>query len=314
MQGLSPMGNRYRYLIVATCMIMSLFEIVCCSQKVGSCNPCKDFLGSGDPHVTGCLSPQKFLFDPYFGNYDDHIELKIKDLIGEEFLLSESCEEAVHRLRSLFKLTVIERHLIGEGSHRRLLSSLKFDCPSDAISVLEDHFCEAVVIERLPLGVFADPFELSHLVQRGVFQDAAVFGDTNLELPSALSNQSIVEAHVKIGIDNISGQNRGLEVSIELPLHIRYPPLGAGGGYLGIEMGRLQALVRCRSRAKPSQWILFGWDVKPSSSLVWQVPRGDPAHAEFVSVITFVSALVSALLIFYSAISYHSLVDNSKDS
>ncbi|KAK1322027.1 hypothetical protein QJS10_CPA03g02443 [Acorus calamus] len=259
MQGLSPMGNRYRYLIVAAYMIMSLIEIVCCSLKVSSCNPCKDFLGSGDPHVSGCLTPRKFLFDSYFGKYDDHIELKIKDLFGEEFLLSESCEEAVHRLRSLFKLTVIERHLIGEGSHRRLLSSLKFDCPSDAISVLEDHFWEAVVIERLPLGVFADPFELSHLVQRGVFQDAAVFGDTNLELPSALSNRSIVEAHVKIGVDNISGQNRGLEVSIELPLHIRYPPLGAGDGYLGIEMGGLHALAP----HEPTDWArVSGLDVR----------------------------------------------------
>ncbi|KAI3905058.1 hypothetical protein MKX01_017304, partial [Papaver californicum] len=79
-------------------------------------------------------------------------------------------------------------------------SSLRVSIQPDTnVSELPAHFCEAVVIERLPSGVFADPFELQHLVQRGVFLDAAVFGDTNLELPPALSNRSVVEVHIDIG-------------------------------------------------------------------------------------------------------------------
>lgn len=55
-----------------------------------------------------------------------------------------------------------------------------------------------------------------------VFVDAAVFGDTNLELPSALSNWSAVEIHMGIH-DLISSHHKGVEISLELPLHARYP-------------------------------------------------------------------------------------------
>jgi phosphatidylinositol glycan class X len=35
------------------------------------------------------------------------------------------------------------------------------------LSELLSYSCELIVIERLPSGVFADPFELQHLAQRG---------------------------------------------------------------------------------------------------------------------------------------------------
>lgn len=52
-----------------------------------------------------------------------------------------------------------------------------------------------------------------------VYLDAAVFGDTNLELPAALSNSSFVEIHMDIS--SLSKENH--ELVIELPLHVRYP-------------------------------------------------------------------------------------------
>lgn len=58
-----------------------------------------------------------------------------------------------------------------------------------------------------------------------VFTDASVFGDTNLELPSFLSDHSIVEIHMDVDLITLSAlkYEYELEVSIELPLHARYP-------------------------------------------------------------------------------------------
>lgn len=52
-----------------------------------------------------------------------------------------------------------------------------------------------------------------------VYLDAAVFGDTNLELPSALSNSSFIEIHM----DLVPSSKDNNELVIELPLHLRYP-------------------------------------------------------------------------------------------
>lgn len=51
------------------------------------------------------------------------------------------------------------------------------------------------------------------------FLDAAVFGDSNLELPSAMSNRSIVEIHMDIRNNLLENY----ETVIQLPLHARYP-------------------------------------------------------------------------------------------
>lgn len=52
-----------------------------------------------------------------------------------------------------------------------------------------------------------------------VFLDVAVFGDTNLEIPSALSNRSAVEIH----FDLRPSTSMNCNLAIELPLHARYP-------------------------------------------------------------------------------------------
>lgn len=49
---------------------------------------------------------------------------------------------------------------MGEGSHRRLSSSIRLESEHSLQS------CEGIIIEKLPSGVFADPFELQHLVHR----------------------------------------------------------------------------------------------------------------------------------------------------
>ena len=63
---------------------------------------------------------------------------------------------------------------------------------------------------------------LQFVLFHAVFTEAAVFGDTNLELPSVVSNRSVVEVHMDVGDNILTGLNNGLEINIELPLHARY--------------------------------------------------------------------------------------------
>ncbi|KAK3140137.1 hypothetical protein QOZ80_5AG0396560 [Eleusine coracana subsp. coracana] len=141
-------------------------------------------------------------------------------------------------------LSELHRELVGEGSHRRLVYSMKFGACQDAIvSFLDSYDAHLVIIEKLPNGVFADPFELQHFVERKVFLDVAVFGDSNLELPSALSNRSAVEIHVDLGPSTSANCN----LMIELPLHARYPPLDPSG-YATVEFGNPDQLLRYRKK------------------------------------------------------------------
>lgn len=82
------------------------------------------------------------------------------------------------------RLSLLQRRLIGEGSHRRLSTSVRFDINQESVSQLPDHYCEAIIIEKMPSGVFADPFELQDLLHRG--------GNLPSTLSSGISTITIV--------------------------------------------------------------------------------------------------------------------------
>ena len=192
---------------------------------------------------------EKYIAKLYFDKYNSLLDSDFQDFVAHE-LCPGSCE-LLDGLNLVMGLSVQQRALIGDGSHRHLSSSIRFNIP-ELVAELPIPFCEAIIIEKLPHGIFADPFELQHLLQRGgkililsfsdtsehsspfprflsqttcaVFMDAAVFGDTNLELPSVRSNRSLVEVHMDVELNNtFSRRKDGFEINIDLPLHIRYP-------------------------------------------------------------------------------------------
>ncbi|CAN6343979.1 unnamed protein product [Urochloa humidicola] len=194
-------------------------------------------------------------------------------------------------------LSELHRQLVGEGSHRRLVYSMKFGARQDAVINFLDGYDahHLVIIEKLPNGVFADPFELQHFVERKVFLDVAVFGDTNLELPSALSNRSAVEIHLDLRPSTLSNSN----LVVDLPLHARYPPLDASG-YATVEFGNPDLFLRYRKKEIHSNsclWVLKNLEAAPAEKAAWRIPCGNEAHAGFVSSITFLSALVCSMSI-----------------
>ncbi|KAL3499968.1 hypothetical protein ACH5RR_039061 [Cinchona calisaya] len=207
------------------------------------------------------------------------------------------------------RLVGLNRNLIGEGSHRGLFSTIRLESLSLSSSSKEEvvaNACEVILIERLPSGVFADPFELQHLIHRGVLSDAAVFGDTNLELPSFRSNRSLVEVHMVITSSMFSQDHKQLEIIIGLPLHARYQPLGHG--FSRVEFNLPDILLRCRTERDlhKQSCLLIPTDQSVKSeeaATVWEVPCGKKEHAEIVSIVTFISAILSALLIVWTSVS-----------
>ncbi|CAI9094240.1 OLC1v1029942C1 [Oldenlandia corymbosa var. corymbosa] len=199
------------------------------------------------------------------------------------------------------KMIASHRNLIGEGSHRRLVTSITLEFEPSV------HSFAVVVIERLPSGVFADPFELQRLVLRGVLKDAAVFGDTNLELPSFRSNRSLVEVHVGISPELHSGVHFQKEVKIELPLHARYQPLGHG--FSVVEFGKPDVLLRYRVEEnllnRSCLVVPTNQSVQSEDGRIdWEVPCGNKEHTQIVAVVTFASAVLSAFLIILTSVSY----------
>lgn len=100
----------------------------------------------------------------YFNKHDNLVDSKFEDFIAHDILFG-GCVSLQGNVEFSPKLSALHGKLIGEGSHRRLSSTLRLKMSSESISPPKS--CEVIIVERLPSGVFADPFELQHLVQRG---------------------------------------------------------------------------------------------------------------------------------------------------
>ncbi|XP_050378902.1 uncharacterized protein LOC126796180 [Argentina anserina] len=277
------------------------------SDEVKRCDP-----NSNDIDSSLSCSSKEFVLQSYYEKYDDILDSSFQDFLAKELPIG-LCKVLPQNLSLALRLSILHRNLIGSGSHRHLTSSIRLEIKQDSMLELPSHHCEVIVIERLPSGVFADPFELQHLLQRGVYRNIAVFGDTNLELPSFLSNRSAVEVHMDVGHDLLLGQSKESNIDIELPLHARYPPLDESG-YWEVIFGTPDFLMRCTVEGQShNESCLYKIpDIDGSEStpgtIVWNIPSGMKAHARLVSVGTFIAALISAILIAVTSIFYS---DNS---
>ncbi|KAK7360934.1 hypothetical protein VNO77_02952 [Canavalia gladiata] len=278
------------------------------SQVVGSPNA-----NSNNRNAKALSFTKKFLMQSYYERYMNLRDSDFEDFMSQE-VTSGFCELLPDNHNFGLRLSDLKRKLIGEGSHRSVSTLIKFQTQqSKYLSELLSYSCEFIIIERLPSGVFSDPFELQHLVQRGVFSDIAVFGDTNLELPSFLSNRSAVEIHYDVDPNILLEPT---DINIELPLHARYQPLNESG-YTTVEFGAPDMLVRCSMQEKMKHHNCFFKLENDDANLydtriVWRIPSGKKAHADLVSTVTFIAALLSTLVIVVASL-YYSNSRLSKD-
>ncbi|KAB5573851.1 hypothetical protein DKX38_001045 [Salix brachista] len=277
---------------------------------------------------------RKYIMKSYFEKYDSLLGSNFQNFTADE-LLSSSCKLLPDNLNHLLRVSIPWRNLRGEGSHRHISSTIRFHMQPYSMSQLHIPFCKVIIIERLPSGVFADPFELQHLRERGVFTDIAVFGDTNLELPSVLSNQSAVEIHMRVGCTSLWGHK--LEISVDLPLHARYPvserkylslslslslsqPLD-DSGYSKVKFGEPDLFLSCsmEGNGENESWLHLPTNDMAgprTADVVWRIPSGTRAHTGIVSAVTFLAASTSNLLIALASIFYSDskLCNNLKES
>ena len=221
-------------------------------------------MGTSDPNLnaknsdSSSFSISKYIMKSYYERYEQLDDSYYQDFIAQELPFG-LCDIQPDNPNLVPRLIILNRKLIGEGSHRRLSSSIRISIQPRSITKTSHSNCGVILTERLPAGVFADPFELQHLLQRGgncafvsfyeykelfnsciqgciivsldhlpgvnlfdaVFNDIAVFGDTNLESPSFLSNRAVVEVHMDVNL-GISRDKSLVDIKFELPLHARY--------------------------------------------------------------------------------------------
>ncbi|KAG2680318.1 hypothetical protein I3760_11G094700 [Carya illinoinensis] len=130
------------------------------SSEAQSCN--QDFSSNNSTTSSFC-SCKRFIMESYHGEYGSLLDSDFQDFIARG-LPSGLCGMLPDDLP---RLSVLQQNLIGEGSHRLLSSSIRLNIEPKSLTKLPTHSCEVILIERLPIGVFADPFELQHLLQRG---------------------------------------------------------------------------------------------------------------------------------------------------
>lgn len=130
-----------------------------------SYNKISDHVGKSSQRLVGCWPfSEAYLTSSYFAQQKNLFDSDCHDYLAEEFGSSDFCKGMGEI--SLLQLSDLQRRLRGEGSHRHLISTLRFMDRSYIRSLLDSHDCKAVIIERLPIGVLADLFELQHLVHR----------------------------------------------------------------------------------------------------------------------------------------------------
>ncbi|KAI4340600.1 hypothetical protein MLD38_025419 [Melastoma candidum] len=218
------------------------------NAEVGITDPAAQYAEHDCVH----LQRENWVLKSYFDKYGTLGDGTF-DRFKEEELAPCACELVADNHGDLLKLSSLDRRLIGEGSHRRLSTSIRMDVRDGSKDQQLVESCKVVVIERLPAGVFADPFELQHLQELGskelnIHMFIAVYGDTNLELPSFLSNRSAVEIHMDLHFKKASKLKGGLEINIVVPLHARYPAPGKNG-YSSVRFGDCDIFTRCSSKS-----------------------------------------------------------------
>lgn len=204
------------------------------------------------------------------------------------------------KVSSFFGLELMEseRKLLGNGAHRELRSLV-------TVKLENIETCNMVIVERLSSGVFADKFELEGLVARGVYAEAVLYGDHNLELPALHSSQSMVVIH-----KSFSSESKDLlQAEVRLPLHARYPPLSLES-HVAVGFRFPILLLQCfRKGGNASNenmndgsidmaWALL---TKKESSLIdsielqWRVPAGNPLHSKIVASITACTSFIGVV-------------------
>ena len=156
-------------LVSYVCSSMNfLLHFVFCSEFFmpvwASFNYCTAQAGRSQKSINCVPCSRNYIGDAYLYTFTD--QLAPHRGLAEMSDSGELCKGLTDAVE-VPTLSELHRQLVGEGSHRRLVYSVKFGACQDAmVNFLDGYDAHLVIIEKLPNGVFADPFELQHFVER----------------------------------------------------------------------------------------------------------------------------------------------------
>ncbi|CAL1528821.1 unnamed protein product [Lymnaea stagnalis] len=113
----------------------------------------------------------------------------------------------------------MDRSLIGQGFHRDLNTYIVLD--KDLRGLYTSPECSLLLIETLPAGVYADPFQLSSMVPFGgpkIRLDGAV----NIEAAEFMSKSHELYIFVNVNLYAVDTMTEQTVINISFPIHARY--------------------------------------------------------------------------------------------
>ena len=176
--------------------------------------------------------------------------------------------------------------------------------------------CNFTVLQLLPAGLFADPYELQNLVtttmQRGnskLLTSFKVFGVVDVEKIETDCSQTLlsVSAHYAVLQTQAMSCNGHTRIGLTVPLHARYPApqlfgasslstfLWSGLHHYNITKPLFTVDYASESAATPQCYSTPAQHTSETSQqfLHWTVPTGGMWHMQLVEIVTVLTAVCS---------------------
>ena len=169
--------------------------------------------------------------------------------------------------------------------------------------------CNFTVLQLLPAGVYADPYELQNLVttttQRsnaGLLSSFKIFGMIDVEKIESDCDQTLLSVSAHYAAAQAVSCNGDMQVKLTVPLHARYPApqqCRASGfssfWFSGLHQYNIsQPFVRVEHRSDTaSDATSECCSAQAQQSLHWVVPTGGMWHMQLVEVVTTLAAVSS---------------------
>ena len=205
--------------------------------------------------------------------------------------------------------------LAAKGFHSQIQFTL------DAQQARDHDICQMTVLQALPAGVYADPYELANIAgmsrTQSTFQlqlaSYHVFGKVDVERIEPDCEPTVLSVSANINASQVqpASAREPEALRLNVPLHARYPAPHRGrsadsfaaGAYHSYSIDNRTLILRCFNKAAHHFHDRVCQDVCQISSvhhsLQWIVPAGLTKHAKFTQIVTSAVAVgsLTALLV-----------------
>ena len=201
--------------------------------------------------------------------------------------------------------------LTGKGFHSRIQYTLS---SQEAVA---EGACQITVLQALPAGVFADPYELANIArmpskQKGCYLQLSVyhvFGPSDVEKIEPECQPTLLSVSAEVQLPTSSSSSADCkDLHLHVPLHARYPiphsrdvALGHLDLYHRYNMEDPSIILRCNGTLTSQGLYKFS---TMQSDLHWTVPAGLAEHSKALQYWTLLVAFGSLFAVFAAICMY----------